>query len=243
MPWVIAAGFSLAPLVGGLFMVILKNPERARQLGLLGAKAELTAGTADWPSFLHLLAEAIGVGGFVLFAFLTAWLFGREFADRTVRGLLAIPTPRWAIVVAKLLVLGVWCGAISIWIVVLGLGVGALVGLPGWSASLVISTLGAMAVAAGMIIALQTTTAFVAGVGRGYLPPLGWAVLTMALAQVLGVLGWAAWFPWAVPALVVGAAGPASEAATGASVAVVALTALLGLVVTVVWWQRADQTG
>jgi len=92
------------------------------------------------------------------------------------------------------------------------------------------STLGAVAVAAGMIIALQTTTAFVAGVGRGYLPPLGWAVLTLAIAQVLGVSGWAAWFPWAVPVLVVGS-GPAGQAATGASVA------------TVVWWLRADQTG
>jgi hypothetical protein len=33
--------------------------------------------------------------------FLTAWLFGREFADRTIRGLFAIPTPPPAIVVAK----------------------------------------------------------------------------------------------------------------------------------------------
>jgi ABC-2 type transport system permease protein len=243
VPWFIAAGFSLVPLVGGLFMVILKNPELARQLGLLGAKARLAAGTADWPSFMQFLAVAIGAGGLVLFAFLTAWLFGREFADRTVRGLLAIPTPRPAIVVAKFVVLTIWCGAISIWIVVLGLSVGALVGLPGWSTSMALGNIGALAVAAGMTIALQTTTAFVAGVGRGYLAPLGWAVLTLALAQVLGLLGWAAWFPWAVPLLVVGAAGPAGEAATGASVAVVVLAALLGLVATVVWWQRADQTG
>jgi len=243
VPWVIAAGFSFAPLVEGLFMVILKDPEHARQLGLLGAKAQLSAGTADWPSFLHLLAETVGAAGTVLFAFLTAWLFGREFADRTVRGLLAIPTPRPAIVVAKLIVLTVWCGAISSWILVLGMGVGVLVGLPGWSSSLALSTVGSSAVAAGMCIALQTTTAFVAGVGRGYIPPLGWTVLVMALAQVLGALGWAAWFPWAVPLLVVGAAGPAGEAATGVSVAVVVLAALLGLVATVVWWQRADQTG
>ena len=32
----------------------------------------------------------------MLFAFLPARLFGREFADRTVRALLAIPTPRSA---------------------------------------------------------------------------------------------------------------------------------------------------
>lgn len=242
VPWGIAAGFSMVPLVGGLFMVILKDPERARQIGLLGTKARLAAGTADWPSLLHLLAEAMGAGGLVLFAFLAAWLFGREFTDRTIRGLLAIPTPRWATVVAKLLVLAVWCGAITAWVAALGLVVGALVGLPGWSAGLALHTLGEAAAAAAMCLVLQTTTAFVAGVGRGYIPPLGWTVLVMALAQVLGVMGWAAWFPWAVPMLVVGAVGP-GEAATGASVAVIALTAVAGFVATVVWWQRADQTG
>ena len=80
----IAAGFSLFPLVGGLFMLILKDPERARQLGLLGAKAQLAAGTADWPTFVGLISQAVAIGGAILFAFLFAWLFGREFADRTV---------------------------------------------------------------------------------------------------------------------------------------------------------------
>ena len=71
VPWAIAAGFSLAPLVAGLFMVILKDPASARQLGLIGAKAQLTAGVADWPTFLGLLAQAVAVGGGILFAFLT----------------------------------------------------------------------------------------------------------------------------------------------------------------------------
>lgn len=169
----------------------------------------ITAATADWPSYLLLLVETAGAAGLVLFSFITAWLFGREFADRTIRGLLAIPTPRSTIVVAKLVVLAVWCGTSSIWIVALGLGVGALVGLPGWSSNMVISTLGAITVAVCVCIALQSTTALVACVGRGYIPAFGWVVLTMALGQVLGALGWAEWFPWAVPLLVVGAAGPA----------------------------------
>ena len=67
-------------------MIILKDPDRARQLGLLGPKAQLFGGTADWPSILGLLSQAVAVGGAVLFAFLTAWVFGREFADRTFPG-------------------------------------------------------------------------------------------------------------------------------------------------------------
>src|SRR4051794_21105952 len=93
VPWGVAIGFSLAPLVMGLFMVILKDPDRARSLGLLGAKAQLTAGTADWPTYLDLLGQAVAVGGAVLFAFLTAWVFGRGFAGQTGSGVPAGPTP------------------------------------------------------------------------------------------------------------------------------------------------------
>jgi hypothetical protein len=101
VPWGVAIGFSIAPLVMGLFMVILKDREAARALGLLGAKAQLTAGTADWPTYWSLLGQAVTVGGSILFAFLPAWVFGREFADRTVRGLLATATPRRTIVIAE----------------------------------------------------------------------------------------------------------------------------------------------
>ena len=117
------------------------------------------------------------------------------------------------------------------------------VGLPGWSFDLVMHAIATIALAAVLITVLQTTTAFVAGIGRGYIPPLAWAVLTIFLAQVLAVLGWGAWFPWAVPALVAGATGPDGEVATGISLLIVAITALLGLVATLSWWERADQTG
>lgn len=47
VPFFIALGFSVAPLMGGLFMIILKDPEAAKEMGLIGTKAQLTAGTAE----------------------------------------------------------------------------------------------------------------------------------------------------------------------------------------------------
>ncbi len=243
VPWGVAAGFTLVPLVGGLFMVILEDPGRARQLGLLGAKAELTAGKADWPTFLALMGQAVTIAGGMLFAFLTAWVFGREFADHTVRDLLATPTPRWAIVVAKTAVVAAWDVAICVWIVTLGLAIGAVLALPGWSADLAAPTLQGIAAGAVLTIALQAVTAFFAGVGRGYILPLGWAVLAIVAAQVLAALGRGNVFPWAVPALVVGAGGQAVEPANALSVVLVVLTSLAGLGATVAWWNRADQAG
>ena len=243
VPWGVAVGFSLAPLVLGLFMVILEDPERARSLGLLGTKAQLTAGTADWSTFLLMLGQAVAVGGAILFAFLTAWVVGREFADRTVRGLLANPTPRSTIVLAKACVIAVWGLSISAWVLVLGLGIGALIGLPGWSAANPGETVAAIALAAVLTIALQTGAALFASVGRGYIAPLAWTVAMIVLSQVLTVLGWGAWFPWSVPALLTGAGGVAVEAVTPAAVVVVLLVATGGLAATIAWWDRADQTG
>ncbi len=247
IPWAFAVAFSLFPAVGGFFMLILKDPERARQLGLLGAKAQLAAGTADWPTFVAFESQAVTIGGAILFAFLFAWIFGREFADRTVRDLVACPTSRSAIVIAKVAVGCVWSMATVAWVLVLtlaiGLAIDALVGLPGWSGVVVLQGLEGAAAAAIMTIALQSFTAFFAGVGRGYIPGLAWAVLAVFLAQILAALGWGAWFPWSVPALVSGAAGPDAEAVSAGGVAIVAVTAFLGLVATLLWWRRADQTG
>ena len=91
-PALTALAFTIAPLVGGLFMYILADPERARRMGLIGQKAQLAGGGSDWTAYFGFLAQAATVGGFVLFAFVVAWVFGREFSDGTVRYLLALPT-------------------------------------------------------------------------------------------------------------------------------------------------------
>jgi ABC-2 type transport system permease protein len=246
VPWAIAAGFSLGPIVGGIFMLILKDPARARQLGLLGAKAQLTAGTADWPTFVNLVSQAVAIGGGILFAFLFAWLFGREWSDRTIRDLVASPTRRSSVVLAKIAAGSIWAAGIAAWALalalVIGLSIDALVGLPGRSDNVIVHGLAGAAAAAVLTIALQTFTAFFASAGRGYMPALAWAVFAVFLAQIFAVLGWGAWFPWSVPALLSGAAGPDAEPVSAAGVLIVLATALVGLVATIAWWERADQT-
>jgi ABC-2 type transport system permease protein len=243
VPWGVGIGFSLAPLVVGLFMVILKDPEQARALGLLGAKAQLAAGTADWPTYLNLLGQAVAVGGAVLFAFLAGWVFGREFADKTVRGLLANPTSRSTIVLAKATVVAIWGLVTTAWVLSLGLVIGALLDLPGWSPTRGPAAVVGITLAAVLTVALLGWVAFFASVGRGYIAPLAWTVAMVALSQILSVLGWGAWFPWAVPALLSGAGGTAVEPVTPAGVFVLLVVAGAGLIATIAWWDRADQTG
>jgi ABC-2 type transport system permease protein len=242
VPLLTAMGFSIAPLVGGLFMVILKDPEAARSMGLISTKAQLVGGTADWTTFFGFIAQAAAIGGALVFAIVTAWVFGREFSDHTVKDLLALPTSREAIIGAKFIVIAAWTTLLSLFIFLLGLIVGALVDIPGWSTDLLRSAFGDVLGSAVLTIALLPFVALLASVGRGYLPSFGWTLLSVFLAQIAAAMGWGDWFPWSVPALFSGAAGPRADLLGTHSYIIVILSSLIGIVATFWWWRNADQT-
>ncbi|HEY3473548.1 MAG TPA: ABC transporter permease [Anaerolineales bacterium] len=242
VPLFTALGFSIAPLMGGLFMIILKDPEAARSMGLISTKAQLIAGTADWLTFFGILAQAVAVGGAILFAIVTSWVFGREFSDRTAKELLALPTSREAIVAAKFVVIAAWTFILSLVVFLIGLVVGNLVVIPGWSQALLRSATIDVLGSAALTIALLPFVALLASIGRGYLPPFGWTILTVAFAQIMAITGWGDWFPWSVPALFSGAAGPRADLVGFHSYIIVILASVLGLIATFHWWRSADQT-
>ncbi len=242
LPWVSVAAFVVAAGVGGLFMFILQNPDRARSLGLLGTKSQLAGSSADWPAYLALLAQTVAVGGGLIFALIVAWLFGREFADRTAKDLLALPTSRTAIVGAKFTVAAGWCLLLTLQVYALGLVIGAALRLPGWSAGTATAGLGRLLATAAMAVLLATPVGLAASVGRGYLPAIAVMFATVFCAQVVAVLGYGQWFPWSVPAIYSGTAGPDQPPPGAVGYLLVVLVGVTALGATLGWWQRADQT-
>lgn len=242
MPLWTALGFALAPFMGGFFMIVMQDPLLARRLGVISAKAQIMAGTADWQTYLGVLAQATALGGIMLFSMISSWVFGREYVDHTVKDLLALPTARATIVVAKFVVILLWLAALTLFIYLLGLGVGAAVGLPSPAPMIFWQSTATLAITAGLTIALVTPIAFVASAGRGYLPPMGVAILALILAQVVAAAGWGEYFPWAIPALRAGMAGESYANLAAISYGLVLLTSLLGLFGTLAWWTWADQT-
>jgi len=218
-------------------MVILKDPEFARRVGLISAKAQLMAGVADWPTYLELLAQATAIGGLILFSLIGSWVFGREYADRTLKDLLALPTSRSAIVSAKFVVVALWSAGLIAIIYLVGLGVGTWVALPQVPAQLLLQGGVTLAITAGLTIAGVTPIIFFASAGHGYLPPMGVAILAIFLAQVIGIAGWGEYFPWSIPALYA-----QGENLGIISYGVIILTGVAGIGGTFVWWELADQT-
>ena len=242
VPFFTTLGFSIAPLVGGLFMIILKDPEKARSMGLISVKAQIAAGSAEWASFFNMLSQATTVGGAILFSIVTLWVFGREFSDRTAKELLALPTSRETIVAAKFVLVALWTFALTIFIFAIGMMVGNLVDIPGWSDALFGSSTVEIFGAAILNIMLLPYVALFASLGRGYMPAFGWAILAVAMAQIAIVTGWGDWFPWSIPALFSGALGPHNEYLGTHSYIAIAFASLAGLLATFYWWRNADQT-
>src|SRR3990172_8648329 len=95
MPLWTALGSLFMPLGIAFLIFVSKNPEISQKLGLISAKANLIAYSAtDWRTYLGLSAMIIAAGGFFLFTFVISWVFGREFADGTLKDMLAVPISR-----------------------------------------------------------------------------------------------------------------------------------------------------
>jgi len=239
MPLWTALGSLLMPLGIAFLIFVARNPETSQQLGLVGAKANLVAFAAtDWPSYLGVYGEIIGAGGLILFVLIISWIFGREFTDGTLKDLLAVPVPRGSVIMAKYTVMAIWCEVMTMLIFIAGLIMGAFIHLPGGSTGVFLRG-GAIVVGASVLaIAVVLPFALFASMGRGYLLPIGVAILVLMMVNLAQILGWGEFFPWAVPVLYALGKSPL----TPVSYWLVLLTGLAGMIGTYLWWKFADQS-
>lgn len=238
MPLFTALGSLALPLGIAFLLFVSQNPEISRQLGLISTKASLMGATAtNWPTYLGLLGQMLAMGGLILFVLIISWVFGREFADGTLKDLLAVPVPRGSILLAKFLVAALWSAALSILIFSLGLVMGALIRLPQGSTNILLQGSARAAITACIVIAVMLPFAFFASLGRGYLLPIGLVVLTLILANLVVIAGWGEYFPWSV----VGLYAQGKESLPLVSYVIVALTGAIGMAGTYLWWKYADQ--
>ncbi|WP_106402274.1 ABC transporter permease [Actinocorallia populi] len=229
-----------AGAMAALFMFVLADPVRARRLGILHQKAQLSGLTADWSGLLGLLAQIIAVGGLFVFAFITVWIFGQEFATGTLRYLLALPVPRSAVVLAKFTVAALWSALLTGWLTGVVMIAGLALDLPGATPALLQDGLARTAAAAALMLAATTPAALVTCATRSHLAALSAVVAALVLAQIAAALGRGDLLPWSVPAV---AAGLTPDTRLGpASFAITLLTAAGGVLATLAWW-RSPRAG
>lgn len=241
--WVTFIAFSLAPLFGGVFMFLMKDNGADGLSGAFKAKAVLLSFEANWNSYLGLLSQAVGVGGVLIFGFVASWLFGREYSDGTAKDLLSLPISRTKILNAKFIYYIVWCFALVLSNLLLGLCIGFLLRLPGWDSVMFLNNIQIYFTTTILIILLNTPIAFFAIYGKGFMTPLGVVAILLVLAQIFGALGIGNYFPWAIPGIYSGSGGADLKAGLDLlSYLILVMTSIIGYFSTILWWKYSDQT-
>ncbi|MBI1286989.1 MAG: ABC transporter permease subunit [Flavobacteriales bacterium] len=240
--WLTFVAFGIAPVIGGVFMVIMRNPDALANAGALSAKAAAMNFTDNWGSYFGILTQAVGVGGVMVFGFVASWVFGREYTDGTAKDLLSLPTSRTHIIHSKFFVYVFWCLALVVSNLLIGFIIGTVLHIQtdsGFSLSELLSTYFITGV---LTLMLGTPIAFFAMWGKGYLAPLAFVALTLVFSQIIAAVGFGAYFPWAIPGLYSGAAGEYRDQLDFISYSSVVLTFVIGYALTVRYWKYADQT-
>jgi ABC-2 type transport system permease protein len=234
--------FSFVAVMLALLMLAARHPEIAGRSAAIGAKAAMV-GNADWPAFWNLENQVILSLGVMGFGFVASWVFGREYSDRVVKDLLALPVARSTIVLSKFIVIALWCTILVLLLWGAGLITGLVVRIPNWSAASALENSGNYLMSASLTMLLCTPVAFIASMGRGYLLPIGFALLTLIITNLvaIGLPGFAPYFPWAFPALFSGVAGGVIPQPDMWSYIIYLFVVALGYAGTVLWWQFADQ--
>lgn len=239
--WLSQLFFVFVTLMMGLMMFIQAHPEISGKLGIIGTKATLLRfGEPVWKNYFILIKQALAAIGMIGYGFVTSWVFGREYSDKTIKDILALPVSRLVIVNAKFIIIAAWCIILSLVFYVFALIGGWLAGTGGWSVEVLYDFTRTFASIAFLTMLLCTPVAFFAGTGRGYLLPFAFIILTLLLANFSGLFGLGPWFPWSIPGML---SVPAETGGilTVASYAILAFTSLTGYLATQAWWRWADQ--
>lgn len=241
MLWVTFIFFSFIALMLGFLMLVAKHPEIAGKSDVLSMKASLIS-KPDWPTFFWLLLQMVLTVGSIGPAIVTIWVFGREFSDRTIKDLLALPVSRLNIVFSKFVIVFIWSLLLLLLLYIFGIISGLIIHLDGWNRDLFLQKSHVYFVSAILTILLFPVITIITCISRGYLLPVGFSILLLIVTQFvfLGFPVITPYFPWAIPGLYSGVAGPLSPKPEVISYIILLLTSFLGIAGTAAWWRYAD---
>lgn len=231
--------FIFIPLMIGLMMFVSKNPDMAAKMGLIGTKAKMF-GENDWKGYLALLSQLMAAIGLIGFGFISSWVFAREHSDCTMKDILALPVPRASIVTAKFIIVFAWCILVSVVLYLVASLIGLSMNISGWSQALFLSFTKSFFISALLTLFLCSPVAFIAGYSRGIIAPIAFVILTVIMAQFVGLVGLGPYFPWAIPGLFSASIDADGLRLFFSSYIILTLTFIAGYWATLYWWRKAD---
>jgi len=204
----VVAGYAVLTVV--LNRVLLGDPTFAKRIATAGGvfKQAVDAGffELNWTNQLRVAVQGItGTWGVLLFAFVTTYVFGREYKDGTAKSMLTLPIRRETFVVAKLIVVGCWVLGLTALCLALNSFGFLLLGVPGFAWSHLGAAILDALVATFVIYLTLPAVAWITMIGHGYLRGMLFALAAIMVGN--GVAGTTAskYYPWNIPIHLFGA--------------------------------------
>jgi ABC-type transport system involved in multi-copper enzyme maturation permease subunit len=242
--WITFVAFAMIPIMGGVIMFLIQNPELIPKSSILSIKISMLSTPVNWGSYFSLyLTQGAGVAGIIGFGFVASYLFGREYSDHTYRDLLSLPISRTKILNAKFIIYIIWCLSLAISDLILGFIVGRILNLPGWEYNVIFEIIKIYFITILLTMVLGTWVSFFALWAKGYLAPLGFLIMILILAQFIPYMGWGHYLPWSIPGIYCGAAGEEFKNRINEwSYFSLIFTSFTGYLLSIAWWKYSDQT-
>jgi ABC-2 type transport system permease protein len=211
--WVILAVYTILPLMIGFF----------------------NNSGANWETYFSDLLGSIASLLVVGFSFTSAWVFGREYTDNTIKDLLLKPISKSYSVLSKFIVITLWDTLLAFFTFAVIAGTGALIGVSGGSISIILNIFWTFMTTALLIMVVSTTSALLANITKGYLAPIGVTFVIVIVSNVVVQLGIGPYFPWTIPILLL----------TGTNIGfistvILTATGIAGFAGTIAWWRFAE---
>ncbi|MEG6588522.1 ABC transporter permease [Paenibacillus barengoltzii] len=189
----------------------------------------------SWDMYYTDIFDSIASLLVVGFSFTSAWVFGREYTDKTIKDLIVKPIPKSYSVLSKFIVITIWNILIALFTFALITIAGSFIGVNGSSGSSILQFFGTFMLTSVLIMAVSSTSALIANITKGYLAPIGLIFVIIIASNAVVQLGLGPYFPWTIPVLLTKGVDIGFI-----SYSILVLTAIVGFAGTVAWWRFAE---
>lgn len=202
----------------------------------IGTIFSVTPGDMNWHRYLIEVLNNLTTLGLIGYTFISAWVFGREFTDKTIKDLLAKPVSRSVIVLSKILVILAWNVLLSLYMFTMTLAIGQVMGLSGWSFAITWSIFVRYITSSLLFIMVTAPGALLANISKGYLAPLALTLVIVICSNLFASMGFATFFPWTIPQVF-----QMTGAISLSSFVILVSTGIAGIAGIFIWWRFAEQ--
>lgn len=182
--------------------------------------------------------------GLLVYTVIAAYLFSREYSEKTLKTVLAVPVPRLSFIGSKFSLLFIWIIALTSvsWVstLILAAAYNAAFGIAEFSLTVALHYLGKMLLGGALMFLTLSPFAFLAKWTKGLAVPVIAAATVLMGNAALANEALGALYPWTATLLLLNGKLTGTDYPTILPVGLIALVSILGFFASAIYFQKED---